>query len=114
MDQSFDRSRRLLTHSDYQYVFDAPEKRSSDRYFTVLGRCRVEPCSRLGLIIAKRNIARAHERNRVKRLARESFRLEMAREFNMDIVLLAKHAAQHADNSEIFASLVRHWKRLQR
>ena len=36
------------------------------------------PSARLGLVVPKRGTPRAHQRNRVKRLVRESFRHEAA------------------------------------
>lgn len=113
MNRTFPKTARLLTRSDFQYVFDAPEKRSSDRYFTLLGRSRTQAGTRLGLIIAKRRILRAHERNRVKRLVRESFRTNAQLPQDTQLILLAKSAAQHADNATLFTSLARHWQRLK-
>ncbi|UJF24688.1 ribonuclease P protein component [Suttonella sp. R2A3] len=114
MNQSFGKDRRLLTQSDYTAVFNAPEERSSDRYFTVLGRCREQGMSRLGLAIAKRRIARAHERNRLKRLVRESFRTHhFKNDRSLDVVLLAKSAAKDADNARLIASLERHWRKIK-
>jgi len=66
---SFPRTARLTQRADFDHVFQAPERKSSDRCFTVLGRCRLQDgAARLGLVIAKRQIRRAHERNRIKRL----------------------------------------------
>lgn len=45
------------------------------------------PSARLGLIVGKRAIAKAHERNRLKRVAREVFRLKRSELPALDIVL---------------------------
>ena len=69
--------------------------------------------ARLGLVIAKRQIRRAHERNRIKRLVRESFRQLPVRErAALDIIVIARHAAEEHDNATIARALARHWQRL--
>lgn len=105
---------RLPDSAAYNGVFTAPEPRiSRDRYFTVLGRLIIAaPSARLGLIVAKKQVRRAHERNRLKRLIRESFRHRCATLPPLDMVVLAYHSAQTASNEEIFRSLERHWRRL--
>lgn len=119
MKSAFPSSLRLKERSAYNHVFEAPERKSSDGYFTVLGRFTSGTHSRIGLVVSKKQVRRAHERNRLKRLARESFRLQYADYFPphqkappQDLLIIAKHAAQHADNKALFASLSRHFKRL--
>ena len=114
MNTSFPRTARLTQRADFDHVFQAPERKSSDRCFTVLGRCRLQDgAARLGLVIAKRQIRRAHERNRIKRLVRESFRQLPARErAALDIIVIARHAAEEHDNAAIACALARHWQRL--
>ena len=114
MNTSFPRTARLTQRADFDHVFQAPERKSSDRCFTVLGRCRLQDgAARLGLVIAKRQIRRAHERNRIKRLVRESFRQLPARErAALDIIVIARHAAETHDNAAIALLLARHWQRI--
>lgn len=108
----FSKEQRLLNSKDYTHVFTASERKSSDSYFTVLRRFSLsEKYSRLGVVVAKKNIRRAHERNRVKRLIRESFRYYQWPN-SYDVVVLAKHSAQYVDNRVLFKSLLRHWERI--
>ena len=113
MSSQFPKAVRLPDSAPYQRIFTAPELKSSDRYFTVLGRLIIGSTSaRLGLVVAKKNIRRAHERNRIKRLVRESFRQRRDRLPPLDLIVLARSAGQEAENQQLFHSLHRHWRRL--
>jgi ribonuclease P protein component len=108
---AFPRACRLLAGSDFSRVF-AGADRSSDRFFTVLSRLNDVAAARLGLAIARRAAALAVDRNRLKRLARESFRqLEL---LPLAFVVMAKREAVSAPNPSLRSSLDRHFLRLSR
>lgn len=102
---------RLRKRFEFEQVFQASEHRSSDRYFTVLGRFHVQG-ARLGLVVAKKNARRAHERNRIKRCIRESFRLHRHDLPTYDLIVMARHAAAEASNQQLRQSLEHHWQQL--
>ena len=108
---SFQSRFRLNRPEEYQRVF-AGASRSADRYFTVLYRPNDLDTARLGFAVAKKKIASAADRNRVRRLARESFRLQRNTLRAVDIIILAQSAAADAKNTVLFASLDKHWQRL--
>ncbi|HUF72161.1 MAG TPA: ribonuclease P protein component [Gammaproteobacteria bacterium] len=109
MSTAFPRARRLRTAKDYSRVFGGAD-RSSDRFFTVLARLNGLSEARLGLAIARRVAPRAIDRNRLRRLARESFRqLTLA---PLDYVVMARKDALDAPNPAIRDSLDRHFVRL--
>jgi ribonuclease P protein component len=85
--------------------------RSSDRYFTVLARASVADVARLGLTISRRVAKNAVDRNRLKRLARESFRQQPTLPA-CDFVVLAKAGAAEAERGPLRESLDRHFARL--
>lgn len=106
---AFPRSDRLLAGAEYSRVFGGAE-RSSDRFFTVLGKFNELSRTRLGLAISRRVAPRAVDRNRLRRMARESFRqLELA---SLDYVVVAKRDAVNATNPTLRGSLDRHFNRL--
>lgn len=107
----FTRQNRLLTGADFDNVFKQC-RRSSDALFTVLYRDNGLGYPRLGLAIAKKRVRRATQRNRLKRLIRESFRTAIKGMSSSDIVVLARDKAAEADNAEVYASLERHWRSL--
>ncbi|RMG38905.1 MAG: ribonuclease P protein component [Gammaproteobacteria bacterium] len=119
--RSFPRARRLLRTRDYARVFKNP-RRSSDRYFTVLARTRTSflpdgpNAPRLGLAIAKKQLRRAVDRNRVKRLVREYFRSEVLPidHSPQDYVVMARSAVREASNTQLRTSLAEHFERLRR
>ena len=71
---SFPKQARLLSARDYREVFAGAEARASHRHLLLLARRNGRGHHRLGLVIAKKHVRRAVERNRIKRVAREFFR----------------------------------------
>lgn len=107
----FTRASRLTQPTQYKQVF-AGARRRGDRYFTILSIPNAHEQARLGMAVSRRNMPRAVDRNRIKRLIRESFRQHRADLSARDIVVLAKAPARHASNTELLEALSRHWQRL--
>ncbi|QKT03624.1 ribonuclease P protein component [Ectothiorhodospiraceae bacterium 2226] len=104
----FGRCRRLLNPAEYRRVFEAPCRRSRDG-LTVLARPNGLDRARLGLAVSKRQLKHAVARNRIKRLARESFRHHQAELVGWDVVVSARASAEQADNSLLRAAFARLW-----
>ena len=67
------RDARLVDKDDFDRVF-ADNQRARTDYLMVMARPNQVGYPRLGMVVAKRLLARAVDRNRVKRCVRESFR----------------------------------------
>lgn len=108
---AFPRSARLIRPAEFRRVF-ADNRRCGDAFCTLLARPNGLPHGRLGLAIAKRRVRRGLDRNRIKRLIRESFRTHQAQLAGLDIVVMARDAAAGADRLQIRQGLDRQWPRL--
>ncbi len=112
---SFSRANRLLTAKQFSRVFENPYKRHH-AYLLILVRKNSEPDNRqparLGLAVAKKNIKLAVRRNRFKRIIRESFRQHKVQLAGLDIVVLARHAADGATSQQIRTVLEQQWQHL--
>lgn len=108
---SFPASVRLREPIEFKRVFAKPE-RSTDQYFTVLAIVNELTYPRLGLAIAKKQVKRAVDRNKVKRSARESFRLQQCKIGHLDVVVMARREAATASSKILQASLDKHWLKL--
>ncbi|MGP1958437.1 MAG: ribonuclease P protein component [Arsenophonus sp. ER-NS5-MAG3] len=106
---SFPKKLRLLTSIYFNYVFQKSHRASSPE-ITILGRFNNLGYSRLGLSISKKNIKRAHERNRIKRLVREYFRLHQYELSSMDFIVLIRKGVIYLNNKEIIKVLDKLWR----
>lgn len=70
--------------------------------------------SRLGLIVSKKNVKRAVDRNRFKRLIRESYRNRRNELPPLDIVVMARKGVEELDNKHLALQLAVLWSKLQR
>lgn len=88
----FPRQARLLNKIDFDRVIRQADKRVRVGSLQALAKSNDLDHPRIGLIIAKRHLRLAVQRNRVKRLLRESFRRTSTELPNVDLVvrLLAK------------------------
>lgn len=105
----FTKAQRLLTKLSYDRVFSQAQKLTTPE-FILLYRENTLGYSRLGLAISKKSIAKAHDRNRMKRLIRESFR--QAKLPNVDLILLAKSGAKNVTNTVVLTNLGKLWLKL--
>jgi ribonuclease P protein component len=88
-------------------------RKFADAYFSlsVLGNHETYP--RLGLSIATRTFGSAVARNRIKRITRESFRLNQHSLPPVDVTVSARNGARLALPADLRASLDKHWKSIQ-
>lgn len=109
----FPRSVRLTRPGEFQRVFQRG-KRVYVRGFGARVASNDGQHARLGMAIAKKALKRAHDRNRVRRLIRESFRQHLDRLPPADVVLMCRPEVLHLSNAEIFQQLEGLWLRLHR
>lgn len=102
---------RLLTAKDYAAVF-SQSRRLSDRYWTVLVHESVCHCPRLGLAVAKKRAKRAVDRNRIKRIARETIRSQQSLLAGKDLIIMNRNDTAKASSAELRGSLERLLSRL--
>ncbi len=113
-DEGFPKTRRLLNASDYSRVFDGADAKASDKYLLLLAKRNDKDGHRLGLVIAKKNVRLAVQRNRIKRIAREFFRTLPESEPTMDVVLLTRRGIDQLDNAQLSSILQQQWQKLGR
>jgi ribonuclease P protein component len=111
---SFSPALRIRCAADYKSVFDGALFKVHQPHFLFLAKPSEQLNSRLGIVVAKKKVRRAHERNRVKRLARESFRLHRQQLELLDIVVMPKTGIEAVSNDEFHQQLQFAWQKLQR
>jgi ribonuclease P protein component len=100
---------RLNRPAEYKAVFSSG-KRLGDRTFLIIARQNRHPDARLGLAIPKKHIPLAVNRNRIKRIIRESFRKNKDFLKGWDVVVLVKQSLAYQDQKRINQTLDKHWK----
>ena len=129
---SFKKNHRLLNSKNYKTVFYGVEYKQGNGYFTFLSRKNQLSRSRLGIVVAKKHIPSAVNRNKIKRAIRESFRHHRVSAYNnsyevntddclieqerlkmfFDTVVLVKAKANLLSNIELKEELKKQWMKL--
>ncbi|WP_414981989.1 ribonuclease P protein component [Congregibacter sp.] len=105
-------SQRLLTAAEYSQVFKDPDHKAGQKELLLLARHNDLPQHRLGLAVAKKHVPTAVNRNIIKRLAREHFRVLEQKTPSLDIVILTRPGARNASSTHIKEALTKQFARL--
>ena len=112
--QNFSRKKRLLTSGHFKSVFDLPTSKFPGKNILLLARDNNLNHPRLGLVIGEKSVKLSVERNRLRRLIRESFRLNQWSLTGWDVVIIARRGLGEVENPELIQHFGRIWKRLAR
>lgn len=105
----FRRHSKLVTGGEFQVVFKSNLK-IGNSLMTLLVSKQTSKRPRLGFAIAKKQVKRAVDRNRLKRIFRESFRLSQSELPNKDYVIMVKHKIIFQSNQQIFELMQNNWQ----
>jgi ribonuclease P protein component len=104
-------SRRMRRPAQFKRTY-ATGKRFGNEFFTANAQPNDLTWPRLGMSIAARILRRAVDRNRVRRLIRESFRMHQQQLPSLDIIIGARSGAAKADRAHLRASLDKLWRKI--
>jgi len=108
-DFSFTSRDRLLSARQFTRVFEQANKTSSE-FFTILSRENNVGQARLGLVVAKRRANRSVDRNIIKRIIRESFRLNKASLPKYDFIVILKRPIKTIKRANLRQQMETLWK----
>ncbi|MFC0337413.1 ribonuclease P protein component [Kushneria avicenniae] len=112
--QGFPRGLRILTAGEYRHVFEHASFRIHGKGLLALATPNDLGHVRVGLVFSKKNVRRAVDRNRLKRLTRESVRLRQQWLPAVDIVVLSRKGVHEIDSETLARQLHGMWRRLEK
>lgn len=110
-DQSYPKSKRLCKSAEFQAVFTQAQRVSGLGFVFFIKR-NPQLTARLGIAVSKRIFRKANQRNRIKRLLRNYFRLHCQGLAAIDLVISAKPSILEMTNAEINQLLEQQWLKL--
>jgi ribonuclease P protein component len=112
---SFPARYRIKNNNDFATVFHhAKTKKIVTRYFVLHYAENLVNCPKIGVIASKKNFPLAVTRNRLKRIARESFRLNRSKIKNLAIILSFFKLSQETDSKQLRVALSECWDKFSK
>lgn len=108
---TFPAHQRLRRKAEFDAAY-ARGRRFGNGLFAVTASSNDKHGARLGMAVAVRIAGNAVERNRIRRIIRESFRLHQHALPAVDLVVSAKPSARGAPGRELHASLAALWNKV--
>jgi ribonuclease P protein component len=102
----------LRRKADFEAVY-ARGQRFGNGFFGVTAFWNEKGWPRLGLAVSVRIAGGGVERNRIRRIIRESFRLHQHELPPVDLIISARNRARDAARPELHASLVALWQKVK-
>lgn len=103
---------RLANAAEFNAVFSNVEFKASNRQLVMFALGNQLSYPRLGLVVGKKNIPLAVDRNRVKRVLRTSFRQNQQLLVGLDIVILARNDLGTVTSKWLHETAIRMWQEL--
>jgi len=97
-----------LIKADFDRVF-ADARSFRNRSFTLLVRQSGQETARIGFIIAKKKVRLSVDRNRIRRVVRESFRHWREKLPSVDVIFISQSGVAAMPNPKLFSSLEKQW-----
>lgn len=109
--QTLLRQQRLSDPKEFKAVFQANKKRFLP-YLAVFSKLNEKDYARIGIVVSKRNVRKAHQRNLVRRIIRESFRFNQMLLTNLDVVIVVYQAYGLLSRKEMRRVMDEYWKKI--
>jgi ribonuclease P protein component len=110
---SFRQTQRIKKPSVFKQIFSQSSIKCSERFVLLLAVKSPIDTARLGIVVSKRNFRRAHERNYLKRMIRESFRHHQTQLDALDILIIPRRDMLHLPRPDIHIQMAKLWSRLE-
>lgn len=105
---------RIRNSAGFQVVFDSTLCKVAVPQYLVLIRANTESKARIGFVIARKKVRFAVERNRIKRVVKNSFRLHQYDLPAVDVVFIARQGLGDLANVDLGKALEKTWQQLNR
>lgn len=110
---SFSRQSRLVSKSDFQAVFANNAGKVTRKYLLVLYKPNQRLHARLGVVIGKRFIKHAVDRNRLRRVIRESFRHHQDSLKGLDLIVMIRSECSTLDKPSLRNEIDTLWQAIK-
>lgn len=107
----FSKNVRLLKKAEFKSLF-ADSKKANLPFMLALYKPNQDPLARLGVIVGKKVAALAVDRNTIKRIVRESFRLHQTQLSGFNILVIARSQCNQLDKFKLRVCIDSLWKKL--